>query len=76
MGSLKNKNNLLQIALTVCDKEREWKRGNTSQNRNRQSTMTYLLGDVAVCKTMFFQTLCVGEKFVRNAPKKCDPKQE
>ena len=48
-------------SITVCDKEREWKRGNASQNRNRQSTMTYHLGDVAVCKTMFFQTLYVGE---------------
>ena len=35
--------------------------------------MTYDLGDVAVCKTMFLQTLCVGEAFVRNALKKCDP---
>ena len=34
--------------ITVCDKERERKRGNASQSRNRQSTMTYLLGDVAV----------------------------
>ena len=34
--------------ITVCDKGRERKRGNASQSRNRQSTMTYHLGDVAV----------------------------
>ena len=34
--------------------------------------MTYHLGDVAVCKTMFLQTLCVGETFVKNAVKQCD----
>ena len=62
-----------QLSKTVYDKERERKRGKASQNRNRQSRMIYDLGDVAVCKTMFLQTLCVGEAFVRNALKKCDP---
>ena len=28
---------------------------------------------MCLCKTMFLKTLCVGETFVRNALKKCDP---
>lgn len=36
-------------------------------------TVTYHLGDVAVCITMFLQTLRVDESFVRNALKKRHP---
>ena len=72
MGDSQKQKQFVANNITLCDKEIKRKRSNASLSRNRQSTMTYHLEDVAVCKTMFLQTLCVGETFVRNALKKCD----
>ena len=72
MGDSQKQKQFVANNVTACDKERERIHGNASQSRNRQSTMTYHLVDVAVCKTMFLQTLCVGETFGRNVLKKCN----
>ena len=53
MGDSYKQKQFVENGIAVCDKEKERKRGNASQNRNQQSTMTYHLRDVAVCKVMF-----------------------